>query len=247
MTAVDSHRPLRAPAAPSRAVRRSKPPTKGRRSWAAWLVLLLVLAGAGYGGYQLVEHRVAAAAQLDLDEVTLVADPVPVGSPNAAVVSSIAVTPGGAVSAGADLAVIDLTVGGGERETVTLTAPIDGNVVRIDAQPGSVVRAGESVVTLYDPATLTFQTQLPMKDVEGLETGMVASIDGPGLPGPVEAAVDRVVPVIDPAGVDGTSMTVVLAPLDASSVAHVVPGVPLSGTLDTTSGSTGSSVLETGA
>lgn len=247
MTAVHSDRLLPAPPAPSRGARRSEPPKRQRRSLGAWLVLLLVVAGACYGGYRLVEHRLAGAGQVALDRVTLVADPIPVGSPDAAVVSSVAVTPGSTVSAGADLAVIELAVGGGATQLVTLTAPVDGNVVRIDAQPGSVVRAGESVVTLYDPGTLSFQTELPVEEVEELQTGMTATITGPGLSTPVDSAVARVVPVIDADGVEGTTMTVILTPIDESSVAQLVPGVPLTGTLDTTSGANGASVLETGA
>jgi biotin carboxyl carrier protein len=247
MTAVDSPRLLPAPAATPRGPRRSEPPMRRRRSWAAWLVLVLVIAGAGYGGYHLVQQRLAGAALLALDDVTLVADPIAVGSPDAAVVTSVAVAPGGTVTAGTEVAVIELAVGGGLRERVTLTAPVDGNVVRIDAQPGSVVRAGEAVVTLYDPGTLTFRTELAMDSVERLETGMEATIDGPGLSTPVTATVTRVVPLIDPAGAESEAMTVILQPRAASSVVHAVPGVPLSGTLDTTTGSTGTSVLETGA
>jgi multidrug resistance efflux pump len=210
-------------------------------------VLVLVVAGAGYGGYHLVQQRLAGAALLALDDVTLVADPIAVGSPDAAVVTSVAVSPGGTVTAGTEVAVIELAVGGGQRERVNLTAPVTGNVVRIDAQPGSVVRAGEAVVTLYDPRTLTFQTELALESVERLETGMEATIAGPGLSEPVSATVTRVVPVIDPAGTESVAMTVILEPRVASSVVHAVPGVPLSGTLDTTTGSTGTSVLETGA
>ena len=250
MTTVESPRlfpPPVHPLTPSGEGRRRDRPARRRRSWSAWLLLLLVVAAATYGGYRLVDYRVAGAAQVDLERVTLVAAPVPVGSPDAAVVRSVDVAPGATVTAGSTLAVIQLTVAGGVTETVTLTAPLDGNVVRVDARPGSVVRAGEAVVTLYDPATLTFETELPVTVVEDLETGMTADVSGPGLSRPVEAVVDRVVPVIDPATTETTTMTVVLVPADPSSVQHLVPGVPLTGSLDTTSGRDGGSVLGAGA
>lgn len=218
-----------------------------RRSWTAWLLLLIVLGGAGYGGYRLVDQRVSAASQLGLDSVVLTAVPVPVGSPDAAVVSTVAVTAGQSVTAGTALAVIQLTASDGVTNEVTLTAPTSGSVVTVDAQPGSVVRAGEPVVTLYDPTTMTFQTQLSVEDVEGLETGMAASISGPGLSEPVPATVDRVVPVIEAAGTPTTTMTVVLVPVDPDAITALVPGVPLRGTLDTTSGDGASSVLDAGA
>jgi multidrug resistance efflux pump len=251
MTAVESPRLLPPPVHPvtrtdeSRRGRRAG--GRGRRSWSAWALLMVLVAGAAYGGYRVVEYRVAGAATVTLDRVTLVAAPVPVGSPDAAVVREVAVTPGETVAGGATLAVIELAVGGGDTRTVTLTAPLAGNVVRVDARPGSVVRAGESVVTLYDPATLGFETDLPVGVVEGLATGMTARITGPGLAEPVEAAVDRVVPVIDAASAESSTMTVVLVPADESSVVHLVPGVPLTGELDTTTGSGGGSVLGAGA
>lgn len=250
MTVVESPRLL--PSAvrhtsPSAAPPRPDRPGRHRRSWSAWFLLVVVIAGASYGAYRLVEYRVAGSAQVVLERVTLLADPVPVGSPDAAVVRSVAVTPGETVAGGAPLAVIELGIGGAATEVVTLTAPLGGNIVRVDAQPGSVVRAGEAVITLYDPGTLTFGTELPVGIVEGLETGMTAFISGPGLGEPVEAVVDRVVPVIDGAATDRMTMTVVLVPIDESSVRHLVPGVPLTGSLDTTSGEDGGSVLDAGA
>jgi biotin carboxyl carrier protein len=227
-------------------VDRSRPHARGRRSWSAWLVLLLVVGGASYGGYRLVEQRIAGESVLDLDRVLLVADPVPVGSPDAAVVGSVDVAAGDEVAAGETLAVIQLAIGGGARQTITVTAPLDATVVRVDAMPGSVVRAGEAIVTLYDPGTLTFRTELPVEQVEKLQSGMSATISGPGLAEPVDAVVDRVLPVIGDAGPDTTTMTVVLVPADDESVAQLVPGVPLTGSLDTSSG-TGGSVLDAGA
>ena len=171
-----------------------------------------------------------------------------VGSPDAAVVSAVQVVAGQSVPAGAELATIRLTATDGVTDEVTLTAPDVGTVVTVDAQPGSVVRAGESVVTLYDPAAMTFETQVPVEDVEGLAAGMTASISGPGLTSPVQATVDRVLPVIDGGGTPTTTLTVVLVPVDPTSVAQLVPGVPLRGTLDTTSGAVdGHSVLDAGA
>lgn len=228
------------PSAPSA----QRPPTRGRRSWSAWLLLLAILAGAAYGGYRLVEHRLAGASQMALDRVTLVAQPVPVGSPDAAVVQSVTARPGLAVTRGDELAVIEVAVGGGGTETVVLTAPVDAEVVQVDAQPGSVVRAGESVVTLYEPEQLTFQTELPVEEVEGLQAGMTARISGPGLAAPTTAVVQRVVPVIDGAAAQTTTMTVILRPEDRTAVQNLVPGVPLVGTLDTASVGDGGSVLD---
>jgi multidrug resistance efflux pump len=250
MTMLDTPRLISAPAdAPRqhRAATGSSSARRGRRSWTAWLVLIAVLAAAGYGGYRLVDHRIAASSQVSLNDVVLAAEPMPVGSPDAAVVSSVAVSAGESVRAGATLAVIQLTSpADGTEQTVELTAPTAARVVGVDAQPGSVVRAGESVVTLYDPQLLTFQTKLTIADVEDLAVGMTATISGPGLSDPVKATVQRVVPVMGETSADTATMTVVLVPVDPSSVAQLVPGVPLRGTLDTTS-SDGGSVLDAGA
>jgi len=179
--------------------------------------------------------------------VVLTAEPMPVGSPDAAVVTSVSVTAGESVRDGATLAVIRLTSSAdGTQQDVTLTAPTAGRVVGVDAQPGSVVRAGEAVVTLYDPQQLTFQTELPIDDVESLAVGMTATISGPGLSRSVRATVERVVPVMADTATEGATMTVVLVPVDPDSVAQLVPGVPLRGTLDTTSAA-GGSVLDAGA
>lgn len=252
-TATDQAAPRLLPAPPSpadppRAHRAAPRRKRARRSWTAWLLLLLVLAGAGYGGYRLVDQRVAAASQLDLDTVVLTAVPVPVGSPDAALVAAVEVVAGQSVPAGTELATIQLTASDGVTNEVTLTAPNGGTVLTVDAQPGSVVRAGEPVVTLYDPAAMTFETQVPVEDVEGLAAGMTATISGPGVTSPVQATVDRVLPVIDSAGSPTTTLTVVLVPVDPAAVAQLVPGVPLRGTLDTTSGAgDASSVLDAGA
>ena len=52
------------------------------------------------------------------------------------------------------------------------------------------------------------------------------------------------VPVIDGPTGDGTTMTVILRPTDRAAVRDLVPGVPLTGTLDTTSTGDGGSVLD---
>lgn len=232
------------PAAPPQ---RPRPSDRARRALCALrtvVVTLALLAAAVCGGSYLVRERLAARAYVDLGTAVLTAEPVPVGSPTAAVVTGVSVAASSRVSAGQALAVLTLPPASAGQPVVrlTLSAPVAGSVAAVDVQLGGVVRAGEPVVTLYDQSRLTFQAQVPVERIKRLRLGMVASLTGPGVHGHIRATLARVVPRVgDGTLADTDRLAVVLVPLPGAkaTVATLVPGLPYTATVDTRTSSAG--------
>ena len=63
-----------------------------------------------------------------------------------------------------------------QRQSVRLVATQDGVVLSRDAEPGSTVVAGQSVLKLVDPASLWVKTRFDQGRSAGLATGLVADI-----------------------------------------------------------------------
>jgi multidrug resistance efflux pump len=140
------------------------------------------------------------------------------------------------VAAGQELAHVRLTAGGTGQQTEVLRAPIAGTVSAVNVEAGSVARAGEPVVTLYDQDRLTFQAKVPVEQLRKLRLGMNASISGPGLDHRVAATLDHVVPKVGDAPLaDTDQLTVVLvpAPGDVGRVRTLVPGLEFRAVVDT--------------
>ncbi|HKS99990.1 MAG TPA: HlyD family efflux transporter periplasmic adaptor subunit [Rugosimonospora sp.] len=235
-TTLTEERPTPQPPAapPPGADRRTGRGRRFLRALRTFVVTLALLATAVAGGGYIVRHRLAAQAYVDLGTAMLTADAVPVGPPNAAVVRSVKVGTQGHVSAGQTLAVLALpaTTGG----TETLTAPMDGTVASVDVAVGAVVRAGESVVTLYDQSKLTFQANVAVDRLKRLRLGMTAYVDGPGLGHRIRATLARIVPRVSQGPLaDSDQLTVILVPQDGAqaTVRTLVPGLPYSATVDT--------------
>jgi HlyD family secretion protein len=85
-----------------------------------------------------------------------------------------------AVSAGArrDLARLDADLGGAkqQRANIRLSAPVDGVVTSRDAEPGSTVIAGQSVLKLNDPRSVWVTVRLDQGRSAGLTVGLPADI-----------------------------------------------------------------------
>ncbi|MEN3306293.1 MAG: hypothetical protein V7603_2495 [Micromonosporaceae bacterium] len=256
-TTMIEERPGEQPAGPQAAA----PPGGGRherrgmrflRGLRTFVVTLVLFAAAAFGGVYIVQHRLAAQAYVDLGTAMLTADAVPVGSPNAAVVTAVKVTAQGHVSAGQTLAVLTLTSGGTSQPSAggsagatattqgamqqVLKAPMDGTVATVDVALGGVVKAGEPVVTLYDQSKLTFQAEVPVDRLRRLRLGMTAFIDGPGLSHRVRATLARIVPRVGsgvPSGSD--PLIVVLVPQAGAkaTVSTLLPGLPYTAVVDT--------------
>ena len=63
-----------------------------------------------------------------------------------------------------------------QRANVRLLAPVDGVVTSRDAEPGSTVVAGQSVLKLLDPASLWINLRLDQSRSAGLDMGLPAQI-----------------------------------------------------------------------
>lgn len=204
------------------------------------VVVMILLAAAVGGGTYLVQRRMAAKAYVDAGTAVLTADPITVGAADAGVVKQVMVADRTSVTAGAALASVTLTANGtrAESEVQVLRAPAAGIVTTINVAAGEVARAGEPVVTLYDPTKMSFQVEVPLETLRKLRLGMTATISGAGLASPVRTTLDQVVPKVDPAGAGRSTdaLTVVLkpSPADLDTVRTLVPGLTFDVVVDTT-------------
>ena len=62
------------------------------------------------------------------------------------------------------------------RDSLQLIAPVDGVVVRREADPGTTVVAGQSVLEVVDPASLWLNVRFDQKRAQGLRAGLAALI-----------------------------------------------------------------------
>ncbi|MEV6633413.1 HlyD family efflux transporter periplasmic adaptor subunit [Actinoplanes sp. NPDC051470] len=202
------------------------------------LVVSILLTAAVLGGNHIVRQRLAERTMVDAGTAVLTAQPITVGSADAAVVSRVLTTERASVTAGAVLATATLTAdGGGEPRVQQLRAPAAGIVTEINIAPGQVARAGEPIVTLYDPADLAFQVDVPLETLRKLRLGMTAYVTGPGLSGRIPTTLKQVEPKVDSTATPATAdlLTVVLQPDPASlaTVRTLVPGLQFDVVVDT--------------
>ena len=230
-------RPPKTPTPPGR-------PRRPRRSFQAWrarFVVVLMLAGAAYGGTQVYQARTASLAEYDLGAVTLTAQPVVVEGLRPGQVTSVSVHAEQVVKAGQELGRMLTTTtnaaGKVVRSTVRLTAPASGVILDEAVPVGTMLQPGLPFVQLYDPATLTFVAHVPVSDLAKLSSGMSVRLRADGLPTPIDAVLQRVVPRVGNAasGVSADDLQVVLTPRRPASVAQLVPGLSFVGTVDTAS------------
>jgi multidrug resistance efflux pump len=224
------------PAPPART-----PRTGSLRRWRARLLVVLMLAAAGYGGSQLVHARSYAAAQLDLGTVTLTADPIPVQSDQLGMVTRVSVRAHQHVRAGQELGRASSTTVTGAgypvHRTVVLRAQVDG-IVSEDPRPvGSALQPGDAFVEMYQPTRLTLVADVALSDLPKLSPGMRAILHGADLSTPIEAIVGQVVPRVgnDQSDVAPDHIAVQLTPTNRQLVAQLVPGLRFEGTVDTSS------------
>jgi len=213
---------------------------KALRAVRTVVVVVILLAAAAAGGTYLVRQRLAAKAFVDAGTAVLTAEPIGVGSADAGVVDKVLVADRTSVTAGAELASVTLTANGTSKEPAVqvLRAPSAGIVTAVNVAVGEVARAGEPVVTLYDPTKMAFVVDVPLQTLRKLRLGMTAEISGPGLAGPVTTTIDQVVPKVDPIDPSRSSdaLTVVLEPSadDLDIVRTLVPGLRFDVIVDTT-------------
>jgi multidrug resistance efflux pump len=202
------------------------------------VVVLILLAAAVGGGCYVVRHRLADRAFVDAGTAVLTAEPITVGSADAAVVTRMLTSERKSVTAGATLALITVTADGSTPKLHELRAPAAGLVTEINVAPGQIARAGEPIVTLYDPAKLVFQVDVPLETLRRLRLGMTAYVTGPGLSGRIATSLQQVRPKVAASQGAATSdgLTVVLLPDPAvlTTVRTLVPGLRFAVVVDTT-------------
>jgi len=218
--------------------RNGKPRRSRLRAVRTFLTVVVLLAGAAFGGTYVVRQRLAARMFVDIGTAVLTADPIPVGSADAGVVTEVLVSGQVRVTAGQDLARIRVTANGTSPTPPTqiLRAPVAGTVSAVNVNAGSVARAGEPVITLYDQTKITFQAQVPISQLRQLRLGMTAAITGPGISHAVSATLDHVVPRVGTDPLTGNDrLTVVLAPQpdDVATVSKLVPGLQFNAIVNT--------------
>lgn len=85
-----------------------------------------------------------------------------------------------------------------QRDTVRLYTPIDGLVIRREAEPGTTVVAGQSVIEIIDPTQLWVHTRFDQLRTEGLRAGLPARVVVRSRAGEeLAGSVARVEPVAD--------------------------------------------------
>jgi multidrug resistance efflux pump len=199
------------------------------------VVVLLLIALAVAGGAYLLRQRTMADTYVKLGDAVLTAQPVPVGTTAAGEVSNVQVTPQAEVAAGQELARVRVTAANGRPETQILRSPIAGIVSEVNVPSGGVASPGQPVVTLYDPAQLTFQADASVGELRRFRLGMDTRITAGGLDDSILARLDRVVPRIGDDKADGNGFTVVFVPKEGQGdkVRVLVPGLPFTATVDT--------------
>ncbi|GIF22874.1 multidrug resistance efflux pump [Actinoplanes tereljensis] len=221
-------------------------PRKPPGRWRARLIVLFMVAAAVVVFVRLTAIRKTDAALVDLGTVTLTAQPIPVETPRPGQVTEVSVRAEQVVKAGAKLGVVEVTTTDSDGEPVlkklTLVAPRDGIVVDQPVTMGSTLQPGQPFVELYDPAELTFITDVPVADLPELSAGMVAKLEAKGLDRTVKATVQRIVPRVtgaDEAGAAPGFLRMVLLPASATEVRDLVPGMRFTGAVDTRTGPAG--------
>jgi len=244
--------PIEAPRAPAAA---PAPPVRRRggnwRKWRARFIVLLLLAGAVLAFIKISDNRAAASHRITLEDVTLTAQAIPVETPRTGQVLSVLVAAQQQVTAGqrvGTMEVIGIDAKGDPKVTkVNLIAPRNGIVIDTPAPVGSTVQPGQPFLQLYDPAELTFVTEVPVEDLPVIAPTMTAALRMEGVDRTVHARVQRIVPRVQGAattsGDDPGALQVVLTPATVADAQGLVPGLRFTGYVDTTSGRPGSGRL----
>lgn len=206
------------------------------------VVVLILLVAAIVGGTKIARDRLADQAYVELGNAVLTAQPVPVGVTMAGSVTDVAVGPQSQVSAGQSLARISVTGPDGDPATQVLKAPVAGVVSEVNVATGGAAAPGQPVVTLYDPARLTFQAKASVDELRRLRLGMRATLAAEDHgESSIPARLERVEPLVGNGQTSSRGFTVVFVP-DASAartVRKLVPGLPFTATVDTKTAASG--------
>ena len=115
-------------------------------------------------------------------------------------------------------------------EAATLTAPVDGVVMSVDAQVGVRSNADSIVVTLADPTQLQLVIDVAEADIVRVQVGQSATVELDALPGNEYAGVVAAIAPTNNSSASAISYPVTVRLTDAS-LASVLPGMNAVATL----------------
>lgn len=172
-----------------------------------------------------LNFRFAHKGSMKFNSGVLTAQPVRLSSLRAAEVKKILVDPitsrDEVIPAGTPVAEIT-EVEGDRTSSRVLTAPFDARLVSVDSPAGTVTRAGDPIVTLYDPTRLVVIITVTADDLTRLKRGMQAEINNRDLKRTFSGRVDSAVPVLgtdhDPATKRLVNVRIVPDDLTAASL-----------------------------
>jgi HlyD family secretion protein len=119
----------------------------------------------------LLKEQTAQTNQLELCK-QLAADPVDLRG--AAAIANAELSTANAV---AEKAWVDLNIAKRELEWANVRSPIDGIVLRLEAQPGDMVGHGEKgILALYDPKKLRARIDVPIDSLRGIRPGQEVEV-----------------------------------------------------------------------
>ena len=213
------------------------------RRWRARFIVLMMIVFAVLVAWTIMQTQATRDATLELGDVTLTAQPIPVMTSLPGLVTSVDVQAGERVTAGQRLGEVEVTTTNSEGEQVLsrrpLTAPRPGIVVDDPVTEGSTLLPGLAFLELYDPASLKLVTEVPLGFLPEISPGMVADLEAENVAGHIEAVVQRAVPRVESQQDEDVSedrLELVLVPTDRENAARFIPGLRFTGTLDTRTG-----------
>ncbi|MDQ1744616.1 MAG: hypothetical protein QOE23_2955 [Pseudonocardiales bacterium] len=212
------------------------------RKWRNRLVVLLMVAAAAAAGVYVVRGQAVSDAKLNLGELTLTSQPIPIETSLPGLVTAVSVKAGQSVVTGQQVGAIRVTTTDSNGQAVlsrrVLRAPRAGVVVDDPLTIGSTLQPGVGFVVLYDPADLRLVTDAPLSYLPEVAPGMTAELKAEGVPGTVNAVLDRAVPRIGTAQTDVAPdhLELIFRPQHPAQVSRLIPGLRFTGSIDTRSG-----------
>lgn len=226
-------------------------PTPGSdsRNWRARLALFVALSLLAVLVVWQIQARISHRNLVGIDETQLTADTNELGVAGGGRLVEINVEVGDEVAAGDVLGVLEAEVtnfGWTTLEQVELTAPADGEVYVVNHRVGQLADDNETIFGVYDPDSLHFITPVTTGSLASLRSGMDVTIQLP-LRGEVEATLGEAVPrfdlVINRADVDRDRVYIRIDPKDPEQLVGSLPGIVVTGQIDTGTSPEGSSYL----
>lgn len=212
------------------------------RKWRNRAIVLLMVAGTAFGTFQLIHHGSADGYKLSVDNVVLTSQPLEVTIAQTGVVKDVAVQAGDRVVAGERIGSVNVTTTDANGHALivhrTLHAPSNGIVVTDPVSVGSTLLPGSSFLEMYDPSGLQLVTTVPLSYLPKISPGMSADFTAPGVPGTVQATLERAVPRVGSTQTDVPrgSVQLVFLPRHNATIAKLIPGLRFHGYVDTRTG-----------